>query len=109
MAVLTHYFELDQPDLVSGDYRICYATVRAYRRGEPLQLRPKEFLLFDIFLRHRGQILPREYLSNYISGRVDPGYERTLDVHIMRLRKNLCPRRWKDPITTIRECGYRLD
>jgi DNA-binding response OmpR family regulator len=106
---LTRHFELDQPDLVSGDYRISYAAVRAYRRGEPLQLRPKEFLLFELFLRNRGHVLSREQLISYISDRVDRMYERTLDVHIMRLRKNLRLRRWGDPITTIRECGYRLD
>ena len=109
MAALTHYFELDQPDLISGDYRVCYASIRAFRRGKLLALRPKEFLLFELFLRNRGQVLTREYLSAYISNRTDHLYDRTLDVHIMRLRKNLRPRRWSDPITTVRERGYRLD
>lgn len=107
-AYLIQYIDLDQPDLVSGDYRISYATVRAYRRGEPLNLRPKEFLIFEILLRHRSQIVDRNALSKYI-GSNECSYERTLDVHMMRLRKNLRLRRWKNPITTVREMGYRLD
>ena len=107
-AYLTQHLDLDQPDLVSGDYRISYETVRAFRRGEPLNLRPKEFLLFEILLRHRCQVVTRDFLAKYI-GNDDCSYERTLDVHIMRLRKNLQRRRWRNPITTVREAGYRLD
>jgi DNA-binding response OmpR family regulator len=108
VACLTQFIKLDQPDLVSGDYRICYETVRAFRRGEPLKLRPKEFLLFEILLRNRGQNLKREFLADYLKDN-DIHYERTLDVHIMRLRKNLCVRRMRNPITTVRDYGYRLD
>jgi DNA-binding response OmpR family regulator len=105
---LMQYIDLDQPDLVSGDYRVSYSTVRAYRRGEALNLRPKEFLIFEMLLRYRSQVVARDFLSKYI-GINDCAYERTLDVHMMRLRKNLRLRRWRNPITTVREAGYRLD
>ncbi|NDB66524.1 MAG: winged helix family transcriptional regulator [Methylocystaceae bacterium] len=97
--------ELNRPDLLSGEFRISYDHVRAYRRGYPLNLRPKELKLFELFLMHRGEVLTREYLASCISDKDDVA-ERTIDVHIMRLRKNLRLRKWKDPITTIRETGY---
>jgi two-component system phosphate regulon response regulator PhoB len=65
------------------------------------------FKLFELFLTHRGQILSREYLASCISDK-DNLDERTIDVHIMRLRKNLRLRKWKDPITTVRDTGYQF-
>ncbi len=99
--------ELNRPDLLSGEFRISFDHVRAYRRGQPLNLRPKELKLFELFLTHRGQVLSREYLASCISDK-DNLDERTIDVHIMRLRKNLRLRKWKDPITTVRDTGYQF-
>jgi two-component system phosphate regulon response regulator PhoB len=101
-------FEIDQPDLESGEFRISYECIRAYRRGKPLKLRPKELQLLEAFLHNRGKILTREYLANHLAegGAID---QKTIDVHIMRLRKNLRLRRWRNPISTIRDMGYKLD
>jgi two-component system phosphate regulon response regulator PhoB len=83
-------------------------THRALARGVPLPLSPTEFRLLYFFISHpervhtRGQLLDQVWGSNvYIE-------ERTVDVHIRRLRKVMAPHGYDRMIQTVRSVGYRF-
>ena len=77
--------------------------------GQSLTLPLKEFELLFKLASHAGQTLSRDQLIEDIWGYDFEGNERTLDVHINRLRERFPPDRHSFQITTIRGLGYRLD
>jgi two-component system OmpR family response regulator len=77
--------------------------------GQSLTLPLKEFELLFKLASHAGQTLSRDQLIEDIWGYDFEGNERTLDVHINRLRERFPPERRSFQITTIRGLGYRLD
>jgi two-component system phosphate regulon response regulator PhoB len=77
--------------------------------GRPIDLGPTEYRLLEFFLEHPGRVFSREQLLDSVWGRDIYIDERTVDVHIGRLRKLLNPGREQDPIRTVRGAGYALD
>jgi two-component system response regulator RegX3 len=92
------------PFLVDGErHEIRY-------HGEVLHLPPKEFMLLELLLRNSGRVLTREIILERIWDPNFYGDNKTVDVHIRRLRKRIEP----DPTTphfikTVRGVGYRFD
>ena len=91
-----------------GDLLLDNASHRVSVGGEELHLGPTEFRLLHFFMTHpervysRGQILDRVWGGNvYIE-------ERTVDVHIRRLRKALEPSGHDHVLQTVRGSGYRF-
>ncbi|WP_058302841.1 response regulator transcription factor [Gorillibacterium timonense] len=85
---------------------------QAYRllvRQTPVQLPPKEFELLFLLASHLGRTLTREQLIETVWGYDFDGNERTLDVHINRLRERLIDWSVTLRITTVRGLGYRLE
>ena len=82
---------------------------RVARSGRPIDLGPTEYRLLEFFLEHPGRVFSREQLLDSVWGRDIYIDERTVDVHIGRLRKLLNPGREQDPIRTVRGAGYALD
>ena len=62
---------------------------RAWFQGQPLELRPKEYDLLHFMARHRGQVFTREALLSHVWGHESYIDERTVDVHVRRLRSKL--------------------
>jgi DNA-binding response OmpR family regulator len=62
---------------------------QAWFRNQPLQLRPREYALLHFLARHRGQVFTREALLSHVWGHESYIDERTVDVHIRRLRSKL--------------------
>ena len=62
---------------------------RAWFRGQLLELRPKEYDLLHFLARHRGQVFTREALLSHVWGHESYIDERTVDVHVHRLRSKL--------------------
>ncbi len=62
---------------------------RAWFQGRPLELRPKEYDLLHFLARHRGQVFTREALLSHVWGHESYIDERTVDVHVRRLRSKL--------------------
>jgi DNA-binding response OmpR family regulator len=62
---------------------------RAWFRGQLLELRPKEYDLLHFLARHRGQVFTREALLSHVWGHESYIDERTVDVHVRRLRSKL--------------------
>ena len=79
------------------------------RNDEPLRLTAREFDLLWFMARHPRRVFSREQLLDSVWGRDIYIDERTVDVHIGRLRKLLNPGREQDPIRTVRGAGYALD
>jgi DNA-binding response OmpR family regulator len=62
---------------------------RAFYNGCALELRPREYDLLDFLARNRGQVFSRESLLHHVWGQEDYIDERTVDVHVRRLRRKL--------------------
>ena len=85
------------------------AAHKVWRDGRALKLGPTEFRLLRYFLEHAGRVLSREHLLDAVWGRDIYVEERTVDVHIRRLRKALNIDGEPDPIRTVRSAGYSLE
>jgi two-component system phosphate regulon response regulator PhoB len=86
------------------------AAHRVTRDGTNIPLGPTEFRLLRHFLEHPGRVFSREQLLDAVWGRDVYVEQRTVDVHIRRLRKavnadDVLP----DVIRTVRSAGYALD
>jgi DNA-binding response OmpR family regulator len=89
--------------------RFDHARRQAWFRGQPLALRPKEYALLHFLAQNRGQVFTREVLLSHVWGHESYIDERTVDVHVRRLRGKLTA---VDPdaqvILTEWGVGYRL-
>jgi two-component system phosphate regulon response regulator PhoB len=79
------------------------------RDGQSVQLGPTEFRLLRHFLEHPGRVFSREQLLDAVWGRDVYVEQRTVDVHIRRLRKAINGDGLPDLIRTVRSAGYALD
>src|SRR3954467_12345634 len=95
--------------LAYGDIELDREKRRVVRSGRPVDLGPTEYRLLEFFLEHPGRVFSREQLLDSVWGRDIYIDERTVDVHIGRLRKLLNLGREQDPIRTVRGAGYALD
>ncbi|EIJ36234.1 phosphate regulon transcriptional regulator PhoB [Thiothrix nivea] len=81
---------------------------RVTARGEELEFGPTEYRLLKFFMQHPDRVYSREQLLNNAWGRNVYVEERTVDVHILRLRKSLAPHGLDHYIQTVRGAGYRF-
>ncbi len=92
-----------------GDITIDRETHRVVRGDRPIDLGPTEYRLLEFLMENPGRVYSREQLLNGVWGRDIYIDERTVDVHIGRLRKQLNQPGMPDPIRTVRGAGYGLD
>ena len=95
--------------LAFGDIELDRKRHRVARSRRPIELGPTEYRLLEFFLEHPGRVFSREQLLDSVWGRDIYIDERTVDVHIGRLRKLLNLDDEQDPIRTVRGAGYALD
>ena len=79
------------------------------RAGRAIDLGPTEFRLLEFLMERPGRVFSREQLLDGVWGRDVYIDERTVDVHVGRLRKALNRGHDSDPIRTVRGAGYALD
>jgi two-component system phosphate regulon response regulator PhoB len=96
-------------ELASGDIAMDLAAHRVRRGGQAIALGPTEFRLLRHFLEHPGRVFSRARLIDAVWAHDSEIDERTVDVHIRRLRKALNTGGKADPIRTVRSEGYALD
>ena len=78
-----------------------------FRSGEKIDLTAVEFSLLEALLRKAGELVPREELIQMVLGRSPYPYDRSIDVHISKLRKKLGHEvSGMERIKTIRSVGY---
>jgi two-component system phosphate regulon response regulator PhoB len=92
-----------------GDLTLDRQIKRVIRGKREVHLGPKEFRLLEHLVEKPGRVFPRSVLLDSIWGISSEIDERTVDVHIGRLRKVLTIGREKDPIRTVRGIGYSFD
>ena len=76
--------------------------------GEPVQMGPTEYRLLEFFLTHQERVYTRNQLLDHVWGGNVYVEERTVDVHIRRLRKALTLEGHDRFIQTVRGAGYRF-
>ncbi|MEO5566557.1 MAG: phosphate regulon transcriptional regulator PhoB [Luteimonas sp.] len=98
--------------VVAGDLRIDGAAHRVYARSargeEPVPIGPTEYRLLHFFMTHSERVYTRPHLLDQVWGGSVYVEERTVDVHIRRLRKTLEPVGLDGMVQTVRGAGYRF-
>jgi two-component system, OmpR family, phosphate regulon response regulator PhoB len=84
------------------------ASQRVTARGETLRLGPTEYRLLHFFVSNPERVYSREQVLDRVWGHGVYVEERTVDVHIRRLRKALSPHGYDQYIQTVRGTGYRF-
>ena len=114
MARVRAILRRSKPELIAtvlkaGDIELDRDTHRVRRNGRELHLGPTEFKLLEFLMQSPGRVFSRAQLLDGVWGRDVFVDERTVDVHVGRLRKALNRGRGPDPIRTVRGSGYALD
>jgi two-component system phosphate regulon response regulator PhoB len=81
---------------------------RVFVAGEELNLGPTEFKLLKFFMLSPERVYSREQILDLVWGRNVYIEERTVDVHIQRLRKALQHTQAAKYVQTVRGTGYRF-
>ena len=92
-----------------GDIAIDREKKRVSRGGQAVDLGPTEYRLLEFLMERPGRVFSREQLLDGVWGSDIYIDERTVDVHVGRLRKALNRGHDSDPIRTVRGAGYALD
>ena len=95
--------------LKAGDISLDRRTRRVTRSTRDIALSPTEFRLLEHLMQNPGRVYSRAQLLDAVWGRDVYVDERTVDVHVGRLRKSITRSREIDPIRTVRGMGYSFD
>lgn len=89
-----------------GDIELDRESHRVTRSGRQIHLGPTEFRLLEFLMQSPGRVFSRAQLLDGVWGRNVYVDERTVDVHIGRLRKAMMRGSERDPVRTVRGAGY---
>ena len=92
-----------------GDLEMDVQSHRVRRGGKPVSLGPTEFRLLRHLMENPGRVFSRERLLAAVWTHDPDIDERTVDVHVRRLRRALNQDGGTDLIRTVRSAGYSLD
>ena len=112
-AVMRRSREDDEDGSVQvGGLRIDGAAHRVFAEADgnstPVQIGPTEYRLLHFFMTHPERVYSRAQLLDHVWGGSVYVEERTIDVHIRRLRKTLEPFAVDNMVQTVRGAGYRF-
>ncbi|OTA21383.1 two component transcriptional regulator [Xenorhabdus beddingii] len=108
-AVLRRISPIEAEDVIEMDGLILDpVSHRVSSQGQDLEMGPTEFKLLHFFMTHPERVYSREQLLNYVWGTNVYVEDRTVDVHIRRLRKALEAGRHDKMVQTVRGTGYRF-
>ncbi len=101
-------FVRSQPESLSlGDIDLDTGTRRVQCAGQAIELTTVEFDLLEEFLRTAGSVMKREELVERVLGRTFSPFDRSIDMHVSKLRKKLGPHPdGSQRIKSIRSVGY---
>ena len=89
-----------------GDVELDPAARMVRRAGEPVELTSVEFGMLEALMRVSGQVVTRDQLAQSVLGRKFMPYDRSIDMHVSKLRKKLGDIDGTERIKTIRGVGY---
>ncbi|MBT2133737.1 phosphate regulon transcriptional regulator PhoB [Croceibacterium sp. LX-88] len=92
-----------------GDLQLDPVAHRVERRGRQLRLGPTEYRLLKFLMEHPRRVFSRGQLLDAVWGNDSDIEERTVDVHIRRLRLAVSVPGLADPIRTVRSAGYAME
>jgi len=91
-----------------GALRVDGPAHRVYANNEAVQIGPTEYRLLHFFITHPERVYSRAQLLDHVWGGSVYVEERTVDVHIRRLRQTLEPHGLDGMVQTVRGAGYRF-
>ncbi|WP_329740717.1 phosphate regulon transcriptional regulator PhoB [Dyella sp. A6] len=91
-----------------GGLRLDGPAHRVFAGDEAVSIGPTEYRLLHFFMTHPERVYSRAQLLDHVWGGSVYVEERTVDVHIRRLRKTLEPWKLDELIQTVRGAGYRF-
>ena len=95
--------------LISGEITMDRSAHKVTRGSREVRLGPTEYKMLEVFMESQRRVLSRSQLLDRVWGQSSEVDERTVDVHIGRLRKSLIRGIDSDPIRTVRGAGYVFD
>ena len=108
-AVMRRTQQISEQDVIElGTIKLDTQTHRVLANNRPVELSPTEFRLLQFFITHPERVYTRNQLLDSVWGNHAYIEERTVDVHIRRLRKLLEPYACDPYIQTVRSVGYRF-
>lgn len=108
-AVLRRSDPADQNGLIeAGELSLDTHAKRVLVSNEEIHIGPTELRLLEFFMSHPGRAYSRSQILDYVWGANTYLEERTVDVHIRRLRKALEPAGASKYLQTVRGHGYRF-
>jgi DNA-binding response OmpR family regulator len=98
-----------ESDLVFGDVKVNFSSMEATRKGQPLMLTTMEFKTLQYMAQNARRVISRDELLNKVWGYENYPSTRTVDNHILRLRRKL----ERDPsrpihFRTVHRAGYKF-
>lgn len=100
--------EGDGDEVRAGNLVLNLASHRVLADGAPVELGPTEYRMLKFFMTHQDRVYTRSQLLDHIWGGGVYVEERTVDVHVLRLRKALSKFGFDRFIQTVRGAGYRF-
>jgi DNA-binding response OmpR family regulator len=95
--------------LQAGAIKLDPASMQVTVAGHSVLLTAYEFALLKAFVERAGRVLSREYLLDHARGNSEEAFERSIDIHISKLRQKLGDdARQPRYLKTIRGLGYML-
>lgn len=98
----------EQGRLVVGELVLDTIARRVLHNGKELRMGPTEYRLLEFFMSHEGRAYSRSQILDHVWGTNAYLEERTVDVHIRRLRKAMEPAGTSHYLQTVRGHGYRF-
>ncbi len=98
----------DDGSIEIGALRLDGRQQKLLVHGQTVHVGPTEYRLLHFFMSHAGRVYTRNQLLDFVWGGGSEIEDRTVDVHVRRLRKALEPFRLESMIETVRGSGYRF-
>jgi two-component system phosphate regulon response regulator PhoB len=92
-----------------GDLSLDRVSHRVRRGGREIHLGPTEYRILECLMERPGRVMSRAQLLDIVWGNDSEIDDRTVDVHMGRLRKAINQSEERDPIRTVRGTGYAFD
>ena len=111
-AVLRRVLPDEQPpeDVRFGDLTVSFIRHEVFLQSRPVSLTPTEFRLLEALVKNPGRAFSRADLLDRAFGYDYDGVERTVDVHIMNLRRKIEPEPGRPRyVITVPGVGYRFE
>jgi two-component system response regulator CpxR len=99
--------EGERDEITVGDVSLFISTRTVTLEGEPVELTTVEFNILEVLMKHAGKVVPREELAQVALGRPLAAFDRSVDVHVSKLRRKLGGgEESENRIKTVRGSGY---